>query len=132
MGKQAADQAGFGVSGPQTFTITDGNDGSAVAAIDFGRNVAYVLISCADAQYIQGSTTLELQVAYGDDDALVTLKQRDSVDAYTTENLPTANGFGFACIQALGAQRVRLVLSQATSGGSAVFKVWGIVQGIKQ
>lgn len=132
MAKDADIRSGYGVSGPETFTIGSGADGSLVDPVDFGRNVAYVLISCADASNIQAATTLGLEVAYGDDDNMVTLKERDSAGAYASDALPTSGDFGFACIHALGAQRVRLVLSQVTSGGSAVFKVWGLFQGIKE
>lgn len=122
---KGSDYAGFGISDTETFTIANGATGSAVAAVDLDRQYAVIHIKCEDMQYVQATTTLGAYVGYGASDTLVELHKMDTGEVWATENLPTSGSFSFILNHALGAQRIRLVLSQATLGGAAVFEITG-------
>jgi len=123
---------GWGRSDKQAFSIPDGETGANVAAVDLGRNYAYVVVKCTDAQYIQAATTLGAQIGYDADDTLVDLyEQNDPGTKWAGGNLPTSGTFGFLLVHAFGAQRVRLVLSQAASGGAVPFEVYGIAESVE-
>lgn len=123
---------GWGRSDKQAFSIPDGETGANVAAVDLGRNYAYVVVKCTDAQYIQAVTTLGAQIGYDADDTLVDLyEQNDPGTKWAGGNLPTSGTFGFLLVHAFGAQRVRLVLSQAASGGAVPFEVYGIAESME-
>ena len=123
---------GWGRSDKQAFSIPDGATGANVAAVDLGRNYAYIVIKCTDASHIQATTTLGAQVGYDADDALVTLyEQNDPGAIWASSNLPTSGTFGSLLVYAFGAQRVRLVLSKAASGGAVPFEVYGIAESVQ-
>ena len=122
---------GWGRSDKQIFSIPNGATGANVAPVDFGRNYAYAVIKCTDAQYIQATTTLGAQVGYDADDALVDLYERDTPGTKWAGNLPTSGTFGFMLLHAFGVQRIRLVLSKAASGGAVPFEVYGIAESVQ-
>lgn len=123
---------GWGRSDKQIFSIPDGATGANVAPVDLGRNYAYVVIKCTDAQRIQATTTLGAQVGYDADDALVDLyEQNNPGTKWASGNLPTSGTFGCLLVHAFGAQRVRLVLSKAASGGAVPFEVYGIAESVQ-
>lgn len=127
MGREVNNNAGYGRSDAATFTIPSGATGSAVAAVDLERNYMYLMVKCEDASNIAAATNLTAQVGYDDADALVDLYERDDPStAWSKGSLPTSGSFGFALVHAVGAQRLRLVLSNAASGGDVVFTVYGI------
>lgn len=118
---------GYARSDVATFTIADGADGSAVDPVDLSTNYLYCLIKCEDCQYIAASTSLTALVGYDDSDTMSVLYElNDPGTQWSKGDLPTSGTLAFAMTNALGAQRIRFVLSNAASGGSVVFKVYGI------
>lgn len=131
MGRTQHEGIGYGRSDKLSFTIGNGATGALVAAVDLGRNYAYLLVKCENCQYIPSTTTLKANVGYADDDALSALKERDDPGTeWVSGNLPTSGSLAFALVHALGAQRIQFVLSKAASGGAVVFDVYGILAGI--
>lgn len=109
----------------KTFTITSGNDGSSVDAVDLGANYDIIVVKCESASNIQADTTLGVEVGYGESDTLVDLYSQDLAAIAASGALPTSGGFAAVLSNAAAARRVRIVLSANASGGSVVFKVQG-------
>ena len=123
-GRTVSRETGYGRSDRQTFTIPNGADGSAVAAVDLERNYSFIVISCDDASNIAADTTLAAVVAEDDDGALNPLYMQDGSAAWASGVLPTSGGFRFWLSHAFGAQRLRLILNNTTSG-EVVLYVYG-------
>lgn len=123
---------GFGRSDIKTFTIANGVTGSANAAVDLGRNYAYIIVRCDDCQYIQAATTLGVKVADDENQTLASVYEYSS-NALTllAPTLPTSGSMRFLLVPAFGAQYVHFTLSQATSGGAAVFNVYGMAESVQ-
>jgi hypothetical protein len=115
-GRTTSRESGFGRSDQQTFTIPDSADGSAVAAIDLARNYSFIVVSCDDASDIPANTTLSAEVADDDSGALNPLYMQDGSAPWASGSLPTSGGFRFWLSHAYGAQRLRLILSNNTTG----------------
>ena len=115
-GRAVSREIGFGRSDRQTFTIPNGADGSAVAAIDLERNYSFIVISCDDASDIAADTTLSAEVADDDSGELNPLYMQDGSAPWTSAVLPTSGGFRFWLSHAFGIQRLRLILSNNTTG----------------
>jgi hypothetical protein len=132
--RETKGERGYGRSDVGTFTIANGADGSAVTPIDLTRNYLYLLIVCEDDQYIAATTNLSAEVTYDDGDTPVPLYElNDPSTQWSKGALPTAgNGFAFVLTHALGAQEIRLILSNNASGGSVVFKIYGIGAGVEK
>lgn len=114
-------EAGYGRSDRQTFTILNGTDGSAVAAIDLVRNYSFIVVSCDDAANIPASTTLSAEVADDDSGALNPLYLQDGGAAWGSGTLPTSGGFRFWLSHGYGVQRLRLILSNNTTGSVTLY-----------
>ena len=117
---------------PETFEIPENNDGSAVAAVNLGAPYNTILIECADAQYIPITTTVGAWVGYTGSAAetLVALHALDDPSAiWAGGNLPTSGNFGFALTNARGVWRVRLILSNDSTGGGTDFTIRGLERG---
>lgn len=112
---------GFGRSDRQTFTIPNGADGSAVAAVDLQRNYAFIVVSCADASAIAADTTLAAEAADDDSGALVPVYEQDGGAPWQSGTLPTSGGFRFWLTHAFGVQRLRLILSNSTTGAVTLY-----------
>ena len=112
----------------KTFTIGNSADGSAVTPVDIDLdNAKALVITCEDCQYIQASTSLSAQVGYDESDTMCALYELDDPStAWSKGSLPTSGTLAFVLTHAFGARRLRLILSNAASGGSVVFKVIGI------
>lgn len=111
-----------------TFTIADGADGSAVAAVSLGK-LAWddIVVVCEDCDGIQAATTLAVWVGYDTASQLVALYDQDDPGTILAlGNLPATGTLAFLLTKAKGARRIRLVLSQATSGAAVVFKLYPI------
>lgn len=115
-GRTVSRETGFGRSDRQTFTIPNGADGSAVAAVDLDRNYSFLVISCDDASNIPASTVLSAEVADDDSGALNPLYMQDGSASWVSGTLPSSGGFRFWLSHAYGAQRIRLILSNTTTG----------------
>ncbi len=120
-GRTVRREAGYGRSDRQTFTIPSSADGSAVAAVDLDRNYGFIVITCDDASNIAADTTLSAQVAEDDSGALNPLYMQDGNAAWNSGVLPTNGGFRFWLSHAFGVQRLRLVLSNNTSGAVTLY-----------
>jgi hypothetical protein len=124
-------KAGYGRSDEQSFTIPDGADGSAVDAVDLGRNYAFIIVKCEDAGGIPATTGVTAKVGYGDSDTLCDLYEQDDPSTQWSKSaLPTTGTLAFLMNHAFGAQRIQFVLSQNASGADVVFKVYGLDSGI--
>jgi hypothetical protein len=120
----------FVAGDPETFTIADAADGSAVAAVDLAFNYKLVVVKCEDCQYIQASTNLTALVGYEALDTLSDLYEQDDPGTqWSKGSLPTTGTLAFVMTHAIGVRRLRLVLSNASSGGATVFKVYGLDEG---
>ena len=117
-------EVGFGRSDRQTFTIPNGADGSAVAAVDLERNYSFVIISCDDASGITANTTLSAEAADDDSGALNPLYMQDGSAAWESGTLPTSGGVRFWLSHAFGVQRLRLILSNNASS-DVTFYIYG-------
>ena len=119
------------VSVPQTFTIANGADGSAVAAVDLGASYKIILIQCTDCSNVAASTNLTALVGYTAADTLSDLYEQDDPSTqWSKGDLPTTGTLAFILTHATGARRLRLVLSNNASGGSVVFTVYGLDKGV--
>lgn len=126
MGRETVRKAGFGRSDEKTFTIASGADGGEVAAVDLGRNYAFIVVKCEDCSNIPSTTSLSAEVGYDTADTLCDLYEQDDPSTeWSKGNLPTSGTLGFLLNHAAGAQRIRLKLSNNASGGNVVFKVYG-------
>ena len=123
-GRTVNREQGFGRSDRQTFTIPNGADGSAVAAVDLARNYSFVVISCDDASDIPASTLMTAEVADDDSGALNPLYMQDGSASWVSGTLPTSGGFRFWLSHAYGVQRLRLILSNNTTG-AVDFHIYG-------
>lgn len=103
---------GYGRSARHTFTIGSGADGSAVDAIDLGRNYAFIVIECEDASGIDSATTLAL--AAGDEADATLLDVWASTGKWASPTLPTSGTFRLVVDEAAFAQLVRVVLSKVS------------------
>ena len=126
-GRTTPTNDGYARSDEKTVTIASGDTYG--APIDLGRNYSFIVLKCDDASNIQASTTLTLHVAYGDSDTLAPLYGDTAV--YASATLPTSGGFAFWVKEAAFAQRLLIVLSKATSGGTAAFSVYGVDSGVR-
>lgn len=109
-----------------TFTIGSGATGSAVTAVDLGRNYAFITVSCNDAQYIQAATTMTIKISRETANTnMNSLWKQDGSGAWTSGTLPTSGGFTFALPDAFGARHVQVILSQNSGAGSVVFTIRG-------
>lgn len=125
-----ANDVGYGRSAKQTITIPNGATGSGLYA-NLGRNYAYIVVRCTDCSNIAASTNLSALVAYDENETMCTLYERDDPStAWSKGSLPTSGTLSFVLVHALGAQFISLVLSNAASGGSVVFEVYGIAESI--
>jgi len=131
MSRVDRNRKGFSRSEVASFTIANGADGSGVAAVDLGRGYNYLIVKCESCIRIQAATTLSALVGYDNADTLCALKMRDDPGlAWVSSALPTTGTLAFALLHAIGVQRIQFVLSQNASGGSVVFKVYGIGGGM--
>lgn len=122
---------GFGQASA-TFTIPNGFDGSAVSAVDLERNFAFARVSISDCSMIQASTTMTLQFGFGASDTMLNAFDNSTTAIWRSGNLPTSGGFTLMLPPELtmGVRRVKIVLSQNTSGSSATFTVYGFDGGV--
>jgi hypothetical protein len=123
-GRTVRRENGYGRSDRQSFTIPNGADGSAVAAVELERNYGFIVISCADASNIAADTSLNAEVADDDSGDLLPLYTQDGAAAWQSGVLPTSGGLRFWLSPAFGAQRLRLILSN-NSEGEVVFHIYG-------
>ncbi len=123
-GRTVNREIGYGRSDRQTFTIPNGADGSAVAAVDLGRNYSFVVVSCDNASGIPADTFLTAEAADDDSGALNPLYFQDGVAEWESGALPTSGGFRFWLSQAFGVQRLRLILS-ANATASVTLHIYG-------
>jgi len=121
--------AGFGISQDQTFTIPSGTDGSAVAAIDLGRNYAFIIVRCADASNIAAASVMSAEVGVDDGDTLAELWIESGASAWASGTLPVTGTFQFVVPAAFGCQRIRLIVSVVTDG-DVDLEIIGIDSGI--
>jgi hypothetical protein len=120
-----------GVSAWQTFTIPDGANGGAVAPADLGANYKAILIRCADCQYIPASTNLSMQASEGAADTMCDVYEVDDPSTlWSKGSLPTSGTLRVVVTHAFGARRVRLVLSNNSTGGDTAFSIAGMDQGV--
>lgn len=114
----------------ETFTIGNGANGSAVAAVDLRGQYKAVRISCADCSNIPATTALAAMIGYGAGDTLCDLyAENDPATKFLKGDLPTSGTLAFVLTHAQGAQRIRLLLNKNASGGSVVFIVQGLDKG---
>jgi hypothetical protein len=106
------------------FTIPNAADGSAVAAVDLERNYGFIVVSCPDTSNIAADTNLSAQVADDDSGSLLPLYTQDAGGAWQSAVLPTSGGLRFWLSPAFGVQRLRLILSN-NSSGEVVFHIYG-------
>jgi len=124
--RKAEGYVGFARSDVATYTIPNGNNGGNLGAVDLGRNYLYIVITCADMTGIAATTNMTAEVAYDPDDATATLYERDLPQTqWSKGNLPTSGSFAFCLVHALGAQKIKLLLSQNTDA-EVVFRIYGI------
>jgi hypothetical protein len=124
IGRTVRRENGYGRSDRQSFTIPNGADGSAVAAVDLERNYGFIVISCANASNIAADSTLSAEVADDDSGSLLPLYTQDGAGAWESAVLPGSGGLRFWLSPAFGIQRLRLILSN-NSSGEVVFHVYG-------
>ena len=115
---------------PKTFEIPEDADGSAVASVNLGAPYNTILIECADAQYVPITTTIGAWISYTASTTLSALYALDDPSAlWAGGNLPTSGTFGFALTNARGVWRVRLVLSNPSTGGGTDLIIRGLERG---
>jgi len=113
-------------SSEQTFTIPDTGDGSAVDPVDLGAAYDLIWVRCEDCQYIQASTNMTALVKHVSGDTLCDLYEQDDPSTqWSAGALPTSGTMAFLLSHAAGIRHIRLVLSNAASGGAVVLKVKG-------
>ncbi len=123
-GRTLRREDGYGRSDQQTFTIPNGADGSAVAAVDLARNYGFIVVGCEDTSNIAADSTLTAEVADDDSGALIPLYKQDGSGIWELAALPTSGGLRFWLSHAFGIQRIRLILSN-TTGGAVSFTIYG-------
>lgn len=128
MGSRDKDRSiGYGSTDQKTFTIPNGQTGSAVEMIDFGRNVIAVVVEIYDCSHIANTTTLRVQAAYDDRDQACDLyEQNTPATKWVSGNLPTSGTLVFLLTHALGAQRLRFILSNPASNGDVTIYAYGL------
>lgn len=120
------DKPTFYLSQPTTFTIPSGASGAAVTPADLYHNCKLIVISCADCSGVAASTSLTVQTGFGASDTMCTLYEQDTPSlVWTSGNLPTSGTMRFALTHAIGARRVRLILSNNTTTNT-VFTIYGV------
>lgn len=116
-------------SAQQTFTIPNGANGSAVTPVDLGAPYKIIVVRCEDAQYIPGATNMSADAGYAAADNMCTLyEENDPSTAWSKGALPTTGDFCFALTHSFGARRLRLILSNNSTGGDTVLYVRGYDQ----
>lgn len=130
MARTTDNYSGFGRSDAKTFTIPSGADGSEVAALDLGRNYAFIVVKCADCSGIPATTTMTALAGYADNDTLCDVYEKDDPSTqWSGGNLPTSGTLAFLLVHAAMAQRLQFVLSQVTTD-DVVFEVYGMEAGV--
>lgn len=121
-----ADRSAFFMSAATIFIVPSGANGSSVTPSDLGHNYKLLIISCADCSGIPASTSLAVQTGFELADTMCNLYEQDAPDTvWASGNLPTSGTMRFALTHAIGARRIRLILSQnATS--NVIFTVYGV------
>lgn len=125
MARNPGSGVGFGRSDVQTFTIPSGADGSAVAAIDFGRGYAAFVVKCEDCAGLPDAATLKALVGYDGADTLCDLYTSNDPGLQWIKDTPTSGTLAFLLSHAFGAQRLRFVASAVTTQ-DVVIKVYGL------
>ena len=111
-------------------TIADGETGAAHAEIDLGANFKVLGVICEDCQFIAQATNLSAQIAFDPNGPLCDLyEQDDPGTAWAGGVLPTAGTLAFILTHTFGARKIRLILSNAASGGSVIFRIFGFHSG---
>ena len=130
--RETHEEAGWGRSDLQTFTIVNGNNGANVGNINLGRNYAYIVLRCDDCQYVAQAATLGIKVAMDEEQNMNSLYEFTSSDfAILAPSLPTSGSFHVLLTPAFGAQYLHFTLSADASGGSVIFQVYGIAESIQ-
>ena len=130
--RETLNEEGFGRSDVQTFTIPSGATGANVGEVNLGRNYAYIVIRCDDCQYIQSSTTLAIKAAMDEAQQMNTVYElANNTLTAVGPTLPTSGSLQFLCTPAFGSQYIHLTLSKATSGGAAVFTIYGLAESVR-
>lgn len=132
--RETEHNVGWGRSDKHTITIANADKGAGSGAVNLGRNYFYIVIRCADCSHIAASTTLVLTTAMDESEAMCSVYNFDiSANTLTKfgPTLPTSGSMQFLCVPAAGAQFFHLELSQNTSGGTAVFEVYGIAESVQ-
>ena len=127
MTREAGNGVGFARSDAKIATIASGETDSNI--VDLGRNYSVLQIKCDDASNIDADTTLGVEIGFDDDDTLADLWASGGSAIFASGTLPTSGTFTFD-IPVIGAQRVKIKLDTATSGGAAAFSVYGFGHGI--
>ena len=123
--REGSEFAGFGRSEDKTFVIGSGANGSAVDPVNLGRNYAFIVIKCENCTGIASSTNMRVQAGYSDEDTLCDVYETDTPGTrWNKGSLPTSGTFAMQCSHAAGAQRLRIILSNNTSG-AVTFKIFG-------
>lgn len=131
--RETEQNVGWGRSDKFTITIPSADTGAGSGQINLGRNYFYIVIRCADCSHIAASTTLALKVAMDEVETMCSVYNFDVSGNTLTKfapTLPTSGSMQFLCIPAAGAQFLHIELSQNTSGGTAVFEVYGIAESV--
>lgn len=115
------------MSSQGTFTIPSGQNGSAETPVDLGANYKAILIRCENCQYIPASTTMRLQAGEGASDTMCNVYPADDPSSqWVSGDLPTSGTLRLVSTNAFGARRIRVILSNNSTGGSTVFYIYGI------
>ena len=111
----------------KTFSIAAAATGSAVDPVNLGGTYEKVIIRCEDCQYIPAATGLTAQIGMTADDTMCDLYlENDPSTKWSKANLPVTGTLHFVVSLPGGLQRIRLILSSASSGGTTTFKVYGL------
>lgn len=127
MTRNVGANVGFSRSDAQTFAIGSGADGSAVTPLDFGRGYAMYIVKILSTANIAAASALRIKVSYAAADAEVDLYNSDDpTTRWSKSPLPTgANTVGFVLTTAFGAQKLRFILSNVTTGAVNI-EVYGV------
>lgn len=129
--RETADQAGWGRSDKQTYSIASGNTGANMGAVNLGRNYAYIIIRCTDCSKIAADTTLGITVAMDENETLCSVYEfASNTLTLLAPTLPTSGTMQFLLTPAFGAQYVHLQLSKNATGGAAVFEIYGVAESV--
>lgn len=112
---------GFGRGDKKTATIASGQ--SAATAVDLGRPYATIVLRCADCSHIQAATTLTVTVGDDADDTACAVYDAATGVKLPVGSLPTSGTY--RVVLPAYARFITLTLSQVTSGGTAVFEIYG-------